>query len=363
MENLITANIKSRPTRAAISVCAVALGVILLLTIGGIITGTLNDYLNRTISIGSDFIMQKEGATALFAFSSANLNIKLADKIREVPGVGIVSPVLAKAEKLGVVFGIDPESYNKFPGGLEIVDGAGSLKDFEVIVDRYYADANQLKPGMIHTLQGDHEFTVTGICRPGTAVRIFLPLETLQELNGSPSKVSMMFVKVRPEADLDQVQLQLEERFPGYSIMRSDDPKSLMANMHLPGLKELRVTIIVISMLLSFMVILLAMYTTIFERTREIGILKSLGASRRFIVGIILKESAIICCLGAIVGIGISEIIRVLIIRNIPLLQVAMGPRELLIGVILGMLAGILGAIYPAYKAARMDPVRALSYE
>ena len=95
MENLIAANIKSRPTRAAISVLAVALGVILLLTIGGIITGTLNDYLNRTISIGSDFILQKEGATALFAFSTANLNVKLAEKIREVPGVEIVSPVLA----------------------------------------------------------------------------------------------------------------------------------------------------------------------------------------------------------------------------------------------------------------------------
>ncbi len=363
MENLIAANIKSRPTRAAISVLAVALGVILLLIIGGITTGTLNDYLNRTISIGSDFILQKEGASALFAFSTANLNVKLIDKIREVPDVGIVAPVLAKAEKLGVIFGIDQESYNKFPGGLEIVDGTDSLEGYEVIVDQYYANANQLKPGMSHTLQGDHEFKVTGICRPGTAVRIFTPLNTLQELNGSPGKVSMMFIKVRPGADLDQVQMQLVEKFPGYSIMRSDDPKSLLANMHLPGLREFRITIIATSMLLSFMVILLAMYTTIFERTREIGILKSLGASRRFIVGIILKESAIICCLGAILGIGISEIIRGLIIRQFPLLQVAMGPRELMIGLILGVLAGILGAIYPAYKAARMDPVRALSYE
>ncbi|MBN2241325.1 MAG: ABC transporter permease [Acidobacteria bacterium] len=363
MENLIASNIRSRPTRAAISVLAVALGVVLLLVIGGITTGTLNDYLNRTISIGSDFILQKEGATALFAFSSANLNTKLAEKIRQVPGVQIVSPVLAKAEKLGVVFGIDPASFNEFPGGLKIIDGSGSLRGFEVVVDKYYADANRLKPGMAHTLQGDHEFTVTGVCRPGTAVRIFLPLETLQELNGSPGKVSMMFIKADSGADLDRIQSLLEEAFPGYSIMRSDDPKSLLANMHLPGLKEFRITIVAISMLLSFMVILLAMYTTIFERTREIGILKSLGASRGFIVGIIMKESAIICCLGAVVGIGISEIIRGLIMKQFPLLQVAMGPRELTIGLVLGVLAGILGAIYPAYKAAKMDPVRALSYE
>lgn len=362
MDNLITSNIKSRPTRAAISILAVALGVILLLIIGGIAKGTLDDYLNRTISIGSDFILQKEGATALFAFSDANLSVKLADKIREVPGVELVAPVLAKAVKLSVAFGIDPDTFNKFPGGLEVVEGRNSLKGYEAIVDRHYADANHLKPGMKFELFG-HEFTVSGICRPGTAVRIFLPLETLQDINGSKGLVSTMFIKAQPGADLDKVQQQLEATFKGCSILRSDDPKLLLASMQLPGLKEFRITLVATSMLLSFMVILLAMYTTIFERTREIGILKSLGASRQFIVGIILKESAIICCLGALVGIAISVIIRGFIINQFPTLQIAMGVRELMTGLILGVLAGILGAIYPAYKAALMDPVRALSYE
>ena len=69
MENLIAANIKSRPTRAVISILAVALGIILLLIIGGITKGTLDDYLDRTISIGSDLILQQKGSDALFAFS------------------------------------------------------------------------------------------------------------------------------------------------------------------------------------------------------------------------------------------------------------------------------------------------------
>jgi len=362
MENLTTANIRSRPTRAFISILAVALGVIILLIIGGIARGTLDDYLDRTLSIGSDFILQQKGATALFAFSDAALPVKIADMIQETPGIQLVAPLLAKTIKLSVVFGIDPETFNKFPGGLEIAEGTGTLKGYEVIVDRHYADANGLTPGMMHTLF-DHEFKVTGICRPGTAVRIFLPLETMQDLNDTPGRVSTMFIKAKPGVDHDKLQSDLVAKFPGYSLIRSDDPELLLASMQLPGLKEFRVTIVAVSMLLSFMVILLAMYTTIFERTREIGILKSLGASRSFIVGIILKESAIICCSGAIVGIAVSGVLREIIINKFPTLQVAMGPRELVVGLLLGVIAGILGAIYPAYMAAKMDPVRALSYE
>ena len=136
-----------------------------------------------------------------------------------------------------------------------------------------------------------------------------------------------------------------------------------MAETRLPGLNEFRMLVVLVSMLLSFMVILLAMYTTIFERTREIGILKSLGASRRFIVGMILKESAMICGLGAFLGIVVSEVIRVIIVSRFPTLQVSMTMVDLLRGLLLGLLAGTLGALYPAYKAAKMDPVKALSFE
>jgi putative ABC transport system permease protein len=70
-----------------------------------------------------------------------------------------------------------------------------------------------------------------------------------------------------------------------------------------------------------------------------------------------------ICGLGALLGIIASEIIRKIIITKIPTLQVAMSFNDLMQGMLLGLVAGILGALYPAYKAARMDPVRALSFE
>jgi putative ABC transport system permease protein len=364
MENLITANIRSRPTRTFISILAVALGVILMLVVGGIVSGTLDDSVGRTVAVGADFILQPSGSSILYAFSDATLNERIGDVVREVPGVSVVTPVLSRfiASQFGLVFGIDLETYNQFPGRLEIISGTPSLQGFEVIIDQAYANARDLVPGMTLNIL-DHDFTVTAICRPGAVVRIFVPLETLKQITGSIDKVTLMFIRADPNADLDVVYQALSDKFQGYSLLRSSDPSLLLAETNLPGLNEFRFLIIMISLMLSFMVILLAMYTTIFERTREIGILKSLGASRRFIVGMIIKESAMICGSGAVFGIIISLIIKVVIIASFPTLQVSMGIEELMQGLLLGLLAGTLGALYPAYKAAKMDPVQALSYE
>lgn len=364
MENLIAANIRSRPTRTFISILAVALGIVLMLVIGGIVSGTLDDYLGRTVAVGADFILQPAGSSVLYAFSDASLNSKLAGTMQRVSGIESVTPVLSKFSPahFGLVFGIDLDSYNKFPGRLQMVSGRASLKGDEAIIDQILAEAKKLKPGMIMNVL-DHDFTVTGICRSGAVVRVFLPLETLQKLLGTTDRVTVMFAKAAPNAQVEEVYQNLRKQFPHYSLLRASDPNLLLAEARLPGLREFRITVIVVSMLLSFMVILLAMYTTIFERTREIGILKALGASRNFIVGMILKESVMISGLGALMGICISEIIRKVVIVMFPTMQVSMTFRDLVSGMALGLIAGILGALYPAYKAARMDPVKALSYE
>jgi putative ABC transport system permease protein len=364
MENFIAANVRSRPTRAFISILAVALGVVLLLVVGGMVKGALNDSLQRTLSMGADYILQMSGGSAIFLFSGAGLDEGLTEMISAEPGIAAVTPVLSKfiIADWGLIFGIDMDSFNKFPGRLQILSGSASLHDNEIIVDELYAASKKLTPGKTLTLL-DHDFIVSGICRRGAVVRVFVPLKTLQKLNASPDKVTAMFIKTAPGVNIEQKLQELTQKFPGYGLMRAEKADQLMASMNLPIIAEFRTTLILISMLLSFMVILLAMYTTIFERTREIGILKSLGASRRFIVGMILKESVIICSLGAFLGIAISEIVRKIVIMNHPTMQVSMTFGDLIMGVVFGLVAGALGSLYPAYKAARMDPVKALSYE
>lgn len=363
MESLVTANIRSRPTRTFISVLAVAMGVVLMLIIGGITSGTLNDYLERTMGVGADFILQPTGATIFYALTSGTLPMGFTDKLSEVPGVGIVAPVLAKfsSADFGLVFGIDLANYNRLPGRLQILEGRESLSGDEVIVDELYAKSHNLRVGMPLTIL-NHTFRVSAICRPGSVVRVFVPLATLQEMNGTPDKATMMFIKAAQGQDVARVYSQLKETFPSLSIVRSD-PSLLLADARMPGFKELNFTVVLVSMLLAFMVILLAMYTTIFERTREIGILKSLGASKGFIIALIFKESAMITSLGVVFGILTSAVARKAIIANFPTLQVAMTPKDIVEAALLGIIAGTLGAIYPAYKALRLDAVRALSYE
>jgi putative ABC transport system permease protein len=347
-----------------ISILAVGVGVILMLIIGGITTGTLNDYLSRTMGVGADFILQPTGSSVFYAFSSAALPIKLGEKLLEIPGVGAVAPVLAKfsSADFGLIFGIDLAAYNRFPGRLQIVEGRESLSGHEVIVDELYAMSHKLSPGMPLEILGQ-QFTVSAICRRGSVVRLFVPLKTLQQMNGTEDKVTIMFIKAAPGSEVEKVFLDLRRAYPGLALVRTSDPNLLLADTRMPGLNEFRVTVVTVSMLISFMVILLAMYTTIFERTREIGILKSMGASKTFIVSLILRESAIISLLGILFGVGASVLMSKLITSAFPTLQVDMWFPEVLRGCILGLVGGTLGALYPAYKAARMDPVQALSYE
>lgn len=364
MHDLITANLWSRPTRTIISVFAVALGVILMLVIEGMTSGTLNDALNRTVGVGADWILQPGDTGMLFALGNPGLQTGIVKKLRETPGVGAATPVLSRfsMSDFGVIFGIDLSSYDQFPGRIQITEGKRSLVDDEVIVDELFAKAHNIKPGM-PLIVLNHEFHVSGICRAGSVVREFVPLETLSKIMETPDKISMVFIKAAPGTDPAQLGKDLGRTYLGYHVTSTNDAATLLEGTKIPLLKEFRAAIVLISMLISFMVVLLAMYTTIFERTREIGILKSLGASRAFIVSMVLRESVMISCLGALLGTGISELIRKLIVSTFPLLQITMGIGQIGTGCLLGLVGGVLGALYPAYKAAQMDPVRALSYE
>jgi putative ABC transport system permease protein len=121
--------------------------------------------------------------------------------------------------------------------------------------------------------------------------------------------------------------------------------------------------VIGISMVIGFLVIFQSMYTAVMERTREIGILKSLGASKPYIVRVILRETLVLAVAGIIVGTLLSLLAAYLIRARLPTTQVQFTWGWIMRAAVIAIVGAMIGALYPAYKAAQKDPMDALAYE
>lgn len=360
---LILSNFLQRPTRTFVSIMAVALGVVLVLVSVGLCYGQLTDTAERTRRIGGDFLFQPSDASLLFALNSGTLPVRIKEVLEKVEGVEAATPILAKflADRFHLVFGIDHESFEEVNSSLRFVDGALFTQPFEAVVDTVYSTSNQVRVGDEIEILG-HRFKVRGVFVQGTASRVMVPLATLQEINGTPEKATMFFIKGRQGVPEEQVYKRLRDRFKHYKITRTADLQEIMASST-PVFRQFVAAVVFLSVVISFLVILLAMYSTITERTREIGILKSLGASRSYIVQLILKESVLICAAGVTVGFILNYLALQLILANFPTMPVSITLFWKVAAAVLGIGGGVMGALYPALKAAGQDPVKALGYE
>ncbi len=362
MFKLIVSNLKQRPTRTVVSVSAVALGVALILVSVGLSYGQLNDFSARTRRLG-DVMVQPSDGSLLAAINSGTVPVRIGEKIAEVEGVAAVTPMLTKflGDEFHLVNGIEKRSFQNVSRSFRIVSGQlfGDLD--EVIVDTLYSESRELGLGDRLGLLGT-SFRVAGIFEAGVGARVMMPLQTLQSLNGTPGKATMFFVRAADETTDLIVAGRLKDRFKGYKITRTSELPDLMTSTT-PVLKPFITAMVALSALISFLMILLAMYSTIMERTREIGILKSLGASRGFIIALILKESLVICGIGVGAGFLLTWLAIHVIVSVAPNLPVDISGSWRLAAATMAIVGGTLGALYPALKAARLDPIKALGYE
>jgi len=361
MRQLVWANLRARPVRSALAVLAVGLQVFLLLFMMGMTNGVLSEYSKRIEGIGADLLVQQPGASVFLAFSRAVLPEEEGARLKQVSGVEVVAPVLAvvNSNSITTIFGIDFESYNRLGSGFRFHAGRPFERPYDVIVDDIKARSKGMEVGDSVELL-NRNFRVVGIVEHGRGARFFIPLRTAQELL-EVNTVSMFWVEA--PTDPQGVQEAFQQMLPRHKITRMDEYMSLMVSDNLPELKPFTRAIILVGLVITFLVVLLSMYTVVLERTREIGILKALGASRLDIVGLVLRESAAIAVLGTVVGIGASYGVREIFVHFRPTLTILITPDWLAQGVLLAVVGCALGAAYPAFRAAGADPVNALSYE
>ncbi|MDD5557191.1 MAG: ABC transporter permease [bacterium] len=365
MTRLILANLRHRRTRSTLCVLAVGIGIALLLVLSGLCRGMIHESARRLRGTGASVIVQPRGSSGLLAFKGGSLPVRYAGELEAVEGVAAACPVLTWTTTIDrviyVVYGVDLGAFEAVGGALPIVEGRPWRSGDELLVDSRLAAANGYRVGDRLPLLG-RTFRVAGIFRSGVGARVYLPIETLQEALHLEGMCSLFFVAAEPGVAPAGVAAEIEARLPALTASVLDNYEEILVH-EVTGLGEFFGVITGTALVISFLVILTTMYTTIAERTREIGILRALGATRGRIVRMVAAESLILCAMGVAAGFAIAVGVRFWLAASHPLLTMEITAAGLARAAALGIAGGVLGALPPGMRAARVDPVEALLYE
>ncbi|HZT57435.1 MAG TPA: ABC transporter permease [Pyrinomonadaceae bacterium] len=373
MESLVTANVRQRPVRAFVSAAGVALGVCLVMLFTGLTRGMSSDLQRRSQSLKAEIIFTRPNGDNPLA-TSASLPVKYVDLLTQVDGVAMALPDVRYVSQGGNGFGfeqVEGVDWAQFAAMNDMTlvagrapraaDESGKPVLDEVIVDETKAKNSHLSPGSTLMLFGNKPYKVVGIYSPEAGPRVKMSLAAMQDAIEAPNKCTLIYVKVKDPSRAVEVAQRIREALPGNNLQMTRD---IVTNFEksIPFLGVFLRTLVGLSAIVSMLVVMLAMYTTITERTREIGILKALGASRGFIVAEIEKEAVLISAIGLAAGFLVSFAAGYLIQRNSGLLF-EYSWTWALTAVFIGLAGGALGALYPAVRAANLDAVSALAYE
>jgi putative ABC transport system permease protein len=367
MNKLVFANILHRPVRSIISVLAVAIEVIMILSIVGIFMGMLNDTKQRTNGIGADLMMRPSNANMFTAIGGAPMPIKFIEPVRHLPHVAVASPVnmsFSTSGSVEIIYGIDFPTFDALRP-FEFVAGGPFKGPYDVIIDDVLARTK----GGLHV--GDHltifkrEFRISGIVEAGKGGRKLLPIDTMGELTGSDGKASVFYIKCDDPANNQTVidEIHAVKGLEDYPVQTMDDWNSQMTPQNLPGFNTAIRVVTGIAVIVGFLVIFQSMYTAVLERTREIGILKSMGASKATIVGVVLRETAVMAVAGVLVGVAGTYGVRIILGHAFPTTHFDVTAHWIAQGAGIAFVGALCGALYPAWLAARKDPIEALAYE
>ena len=365
MDNLIRANLRQRPIRTLVSVVGVALGVTLVMLFTGLARGMSNDMHRRASNLRAEIIFTRPGSMQLTS-STSNLSTKYVDLLKQIDGVEDALPVIVNVLQgrggLGFerIEGVDWEPFSRM-NEISLVAGRAPQANDEIVIDATKARNNNLSVGSTMNLIADKPYRVVGIYSPESTARVKMSLHAMQEAFEAPDKCTYIMVKVRNPSDKAVVAQRIAEQLPGNKVQFTEDV-FMSLERNIPYLPVFLRVLVGLAAFVSAIVVMLAMYTTITERTREIGILKALGASRAYIIGLIEKEAILISLIGLVAGFIGSFLIGYLIHRVYGLLF-EFSWKWGLTAAAIGILGGALGALYPALRASNLDPVAALAHE
>jgi putative ABC transport system permease protein len=339
--------------------------VLLIVFTVGLAHGVLRERGRRESNINAEIMVRPGGTIGLSGSQAFTMPVSRADELARVDGVRAAVPVgqniLSSDRGFGsrVVDGIPFDEYAALTG-MTLKEGRKLQGGDEAIVDAVWQQERKAQLGSTVTLY-ERPFKIVGVYEPPGGGRIKIPLSTMQEQLGSEGRASMVLVACADPAMQEEVAARIRQKFPDDQILFTRDLPEIYASS-VPALNVFINVVVGVAAAISMLVILLAMYTTVTERTRQIGILKSLGMSKTTIAWVIEQEAILVSVLGVITGLILTLLARFAVMRSTSL-TIEIEPRWIAVALGVGLLGGTIGALYPALRAASQDAVEALSYE
>jgi putative ABC transport system permease protein len=369
MDSLVLSNMSHRPARTIVSIFGIGVGVLLIVFTVGLAHGVLRERGRREGNINAEIMVRASGTFALSGSESFRLPVSRAEELRKVEGVRGAVPIGQNlvSNKGASGFGsrnVDGVNFDEYASltGLTIIEGRKlNESGEEAIVDSIWHKEHPETPVGATVDLYDRPFRIVGVYDPPGGGRIKIPLSTMQDQVGGDGNASAVLVACVNPAEQEQVAARIRQQFPTDQIIFTRDLPELYASS-VPALNIFIKVVVAIASAISMLVVLLAMYTTVTERTKQIGILKSLGMSKGTIAWVIEKEAIVVSLLGVLTGILLTLLVRFAVMRTTSLV-VELEPRWIIVAFAVGLVGGTIGALYPAVRAARQDAVEALAYE
>jgi ABC-type antimicrobial peptide transport system permease subunit len=356
-----------RSARTLLTLGAIGLTVGAIMAIEGVLKG-VSVQMTDMFANSQVEIMLRQADIADTSLSSiddrAGAKIAAMPEVENASGIVFTGLMLPDLGSFFILLGYSPNDFaiERF----RIIEGEPLASNHQIIIGKTMAEALNKRPGQTIELSSSR-YIITGIYETGIGWEEMGGVVTLrdaQTFTGKPRKSTMYAVKLKDSSKAEEMVERINQEFPEIHAALTSDFVGQMPDMQ--NSNSMVSSISFLAILVGGVGVLNTMLMSVFERTREIGVLRALGWRRRRILGLILREAAMLGLLGGAAGIGLA-LGMVALLQSSPMIGEAVQPIwdiEIFVRAIsVALLLGLAGGLYPAYRATRLQPIEALRYE
>jgi putative ABC transport system permease protein len=368
--SLVLRNIWNKKARSSLIAAAIAFGVMTVVTLN-VASHGLEHSAADIVDIGkANFTVAEKGQSDIL---SSTIDKGQLARLAHTPGVASAIGVLVETEKINAAnpifleIGIQPQDMAAF--GVTTLVGHPFAADARHEVMLGWRAAQNLGLTVGDTLRANRTTNrIVGIFSTGDSIgdsASMFPLVALQAYNDVPGDVTLAFVKTAPGASVSAVEHAIDSDNPELVAIRSAAQFG-EADRNLVFLQAGATASTILAIVIGAVIVGDTMLLSLFERTREFGVLRAVGWTKRRVVSLVLAEALVLAVLGAGVGVGLS-FAAAQVLESLPslrgVLAVQFSAEAFFIGLYTAIGMVLIGGLYPALRAAFLKPLKALSNE